>query len=144
MTYRPTMAHPYARVHGRLWIRPCFCTSAPYLICLTCMIYEIRGKWPYSCCFVGYCFLDLFKTAFRILVKSPIIFFLCFFWISMWYIHTVVWIQHRVEEIPFFILSDIFHFYMIGSLLIAFHAFAKHMLISLLVDEILPARYVNW
>ena len=29
--------------------------------CLTWTIYEMRGKWPYSCCFVGSCFYDLFQ-----------------------------------------------------------------------------------
>ena len=27
------------------------------------MVCEMRSKWPYSCCFVGCCFYDFFKTA---------------------------------------------------------------------------------
>ena len=28
----------------------------------TWMVLEMRGRWPYSCCFVGCCFQDLFKS----------------------------------------------------------------------------------
>ena len=35
------------------------------------MVCEIRGKEPYSYCFLGCCFLDLFKTAHDILVQFP-------------------------------------------------------------------------
>ena len=33
------------------------------LVRLTWMIFEIGSKWPYSYCFVGWCFQDLFKIA---------------------------------------------------------------------------------
>ena len=42
-----------------------------------------------------------------------------------------------------FILSDRSDFYMIDNLLIAAHTFARHMLTSLSVDEILLLRYVG-
>ena len=32
-------------------------------LCLVCLVHEMRGKLLYSCCFVGCCFQDLFKTA---------------------------------------------------------------------------------
>ena len=34
----------------------------------TWMVCETMGRWSYNCCFVGYCFQDLFKTAHNILV----------------------------------------------------------------------------
>ena len=40
------------------------------LVCLTWMVCEIGGKWPYRCCFVGCCFL-LLKIACNILVLFP-------------------------------------------------------------------------
>ena len=42
------------------------------------------------------------------------------------------------------ILSDLLDFHMIDNLSIAFHPFAKHMLASLSVDEMLLLRYMNW
>ena len=29
------------------------------------MVLEMGGRWPYSCCFVGCCFQDLFNTTFK-------------------------------------------------------------------------------
>ena len=42
---------------------------------LTWMVCEMEGKWPYSCCSVRYCFQDLFKTVYSILVVFPSSFF---------------------------------------------------------------------
>ena len=36
------------------------------------MVCEMRGKWPYSCCFVGCCFQNLFMTARSICVLPPL------------------------------------------------------------------------
>ena len=45
------------------------------LVCLTSMVFEMGGKWMYSCCFVGYCF----KTAqSRLVLLSFSFFFMCF------------------------------------------------------------------
>ena len=38
------------------------------LVCLTSIVFMMGGKWPYSCCFVGCCFQDLFNIARSILV----------------------------------------------------------------------------
>ena len=46
-----------------------------YLVHLTWMICEIEWKWPYSSCFVGYCFWDLFKTSRSVFVLFPSRFF---------------------------------------------------------------------
>ena len=43
-----------------------------------------------------------------------------------------------------FILSERSDFYMVDNLMIAIHVFSMRMLTSLLVDEILLPRYVNW
>ena len=45
--------------------------SQTCLVRLTWMICEVRVKWLYSYCLVGYCFQDLFKIALRILVSFP-------------------------------------------------------------------------
>ena len=38
------------------------------LVCLTWIVFVMGGRWPYSCCFVGGCLLDLFNIARSILV----------------------------------------------------------------------------
>ena len=42
-----------------------------YLARLVWMVFEMGGKCPYSCCFVGCCLQDLFNTARRILGQLP-------------------------------------------------------------------------
>ena len=36
--------------------------SPACFICLTWMVFEMGGKWQYSCCFIGCFFKSLFKT----------------------------------------------------------------------------------
>ena len=49
------------------------------LVRLTWIVCEMRGRWPYSSCFVGCCFQDFFKRERNILVYfSPNFFFKCF------------------------------------------------------------------
>ena len=87
-------------------------------VCLVWMVYEMGSKWPYSCCFLGSCFQNLFKTA-----------------------HNILMYGYSLEEISFyFIRSD---FNMINNLSIGFYTFTRCMLISLSVDEMLLPRYVN-
>ena len=45
------------------------------IICLIRVVLEMGGRWPYNCCFVGYCFQDLFRIVRGILVKLPLSFF---------------------------------------------------------------------
>ena len=42
----------------------------PRLVCLTMMVLEMRGTWPYSCCFKRCFFKDSFAIARSILVKA--------------------------------------------------------------------------
>ena len=46
------------------------------LVRLIWMVSEMRGRWPFSCCFVGCCFQDLYNMARSILVQLPSNFFL--------------------------------------------------------------------
>ena len=55
------------------------------LVCLTWMVIEFGGMWPYSRCFVGCCFQDLFKIACSIPVSFPF----CFFSMHFVSIHVV-------------------------------------------------------
>ena len=66
------------------------------LIHLTWMSFEIGGMWLYSCCFLGCCFQDLFKTARSILVQFASSFSVSILLASMWCIHTVVVAQPQI------------------------------------------------
>ena len=67
----PALAWPCEGVHRRtsfmsssLLLQQC----PACLVHLTLIVFVIGGRWPYSCCFVGCCLLDLFKIACSILV----------------------------------------------------------------------------
>ena len=45
------------------------------LVCLNWIVLELGCKWPYSYCFVGCCFQDLFNITHTILVQFMSIFF---------------------------------------------------------------------
>ena len=101
------------------------------------------GKWPYSCCFVGCCFQELFSTARRILVKFTSSFSsLHFFSVHM--VHPYISINTTAAwKKSSFILSNRSDYYIINSISIVVYVFARHILTSLSVDEIRLTRYVN-
>ena len=108
-----------------------------YLVRLIWMVLEIRGRWPYNCCFVGCCFQDLFNMTRSILVQFPS----KFFYIRLVSVH-VVHPYSRLDTTAvwrklLFISSDRFDFHMINNLSIAVHTFASRILISFSVDETL-------
>ena len=49
-----------------------FVFAPPEMSCMSCCLiwidFEMGGRWPYSCCFTGCCFQDLFNIAHSILV----------------------------------------------------------------------------
>ena len=89
------------------------------------MVLGMGGKCPYSCCFVGYCFQNLFNIAHSILLQ----FLSSFFSLRLVGIHVV----HPYSRIDMttawkklrFILSDKFDFHMIDNLSIAVYAFTR-------------------
>ena len=102
--------------------------------CSSWMVFERGGKWLYSCCFVGSCFQDWFSIAHSILVSN--LFSIHF--VSVHVVNpysnvdtTTAWQKFR------FNLSNRPDFHIIDSLSIAVHAFARHVLKSLSVDEML-------
>ena len=61
---RPAFAWPYAGVHrstslmsSSLLLQQC----PACLVRLTCIVFVMGGKWPYSWCLMGCCHQDLFK-----------------------------------------------------------------------------------
>ena len=67
---RPAFARPYVGVHRStshmslsLFLQQCPAS----LVRLTWIVFVIRGRWPYSWCLVGCCYLYLFKIARSIL-----------------------------------------------------------------------------
>ena len=146
---RPTLARPCEGVHwGRSLMQSSLllqqspaCLIRLIWVVLEMGVLEMGGRWPYSCCFVGYCYQDLFNIALSILVKFSF-FSMCL--VSVLVVHpyystdtTNAW------KILRFILSDRSDCYMIDSLSIAVHANARCILTSLSVDETLLPRYVN-
>ena len=68
---RPAFAWPYAGVHkntslmsSSLLLQQC----PACLVRLTCIVFVMGGKWPYSWCLVRCCRQDLFNIALNILV----------------------------------------------------------------------------
>ena len=68
---RPAFAWPYAGVHRSTSLMSSFLLFQQCLACLvrlTCIVFVMGGKWPYSWCLVGCCRQDLFNIALNILV----------------------------------------------------------------------------
>ena len=71
-------ARPYVGVHrttslmsSSLLLQQC----PACLVRLTCIVFVMGGKWPYSWCLLGCCRQDLFNITLNILVKLPSRFF---------------------------------------------------------------------
>ena len=80
---------------------------------LTCMVFEMGGKWPYSCFFMRCWQQDLFRIAYSIFSSSYLAFSRSVLLASMWCIHTVVLTQTQLGRNPFFILPDRSDFHII-------------------------------
>ena len=68
---RPAFAKPYVGVHRSTSLMSSsllFQQCPACLVCLTWIVFMIRGRWPYSWWLVGCCRQDLFKIACSILV----------------------------------------------------------------------------
>ena len=75
---RPAFAWPYAGVHWStsLMSSSLLLQQCPVcLVHLTCTVFVMGGKWPYSWCLVGCYRQDLFNIALNILVQLPSSFF---------------------------------------------------------------------
>ena len=130
---RPAFAWPYAGVHrstslmsSSLLLQQCPAS----LVRLTCIVFVMGGRWPYSQCLVGCCRQDLFNIALNILVKFPSSFFFSRL-VSVQVVHpcssidtTAAWKKLH------FILSVRSDFHMIESLSIAVHAFVSRVSMS--------------
>ena len=140
---RPAFARPYVGVH---WSTSLMSSSLllnqlpACLVRLTCIVFVIGGRWPYSWWFWRYCRQDLFNIALNILVWLPSSFFSSRL-VSVHVVHpyssidtTAAWKKLR------FILSVRSDFHMIVSLSIAVHAFVSRVLMSFSVDDTLLPR----
>ena len=75
---RPAFVWPYAGVHrstslmsSSLLLQQC----PACLVRLTCIVFVMGGRWPYSWCLVGCCCQDVFSITRNILVQLPSSFF---------------------------------------------------------------------
>ena len=106
------------------------------LVRLIWMISKMGGRWPYSCCFVGCCYQDLFNVACSILVHLPSSFFSIRL-VSVQVVHPYSSMDTTVAWKNIMDRSD---FRMINSLSIAAHAFFRRVLMPFSVDETLLPR----
>ena len=86
------------------------CTPLIHSHHLTWIDSEMGGKWLYSCCFVGWCFQDLFKRACSIRVLFPANIFLNASLECKWCSLTVelIWLQLGIIPILFHQIDKIF------------------------------------
>ena len=59
----PTLVCPCVGVHRRTSLVSSSFLPQQFPACLIWMVCKMRGKWPYSCCFVRCCFQDIFNAA---------------------------------------------------------------------------------
>ena len=84
---RPAFAWPYAGVHrstslmsSSLLLQQC----PACLVRLTCIVFVMGGRWPYSWCLVGCCHKDLFNIARNILKSTQL-----FLWKDLYHYYYV-------------------------------------------------------
>ena len=94
-----------------LWVYLFFSNSVLHVLFnLLGWFFEMGGKWPYSCCFMGLCFQYLFKII-AFLCSSHLVFSLCFV------VHPYSSIDTTTAwKKSCFILSDRSDFHMIDNL----------------------------
>ena len=133
----------FSRAH-HLQVCPYFSSKCPAcLVCLIWMVLEMEKRWPYSSCFVGCCFQDLFITTRSIFVQLlSSLFFIRFVSIHMVDSYSNMDTTAAWKKLPFYLLgwSDL---HIIDRLSIAVYAFASHVVMTFSVDEMLPLSYVN-
>ena len=98
--YKFLLVSQYLCVHVRMSLISLsllFQQFPAYIIWMVCMMW---CKWPHSCCFVGCCFQDLFKTAHCILFWFHVAFSVGISLKSKWCNHTVVLTQLQLGRIP--------------------------------------------
>ena len=107
------------------------------LVHLIWIILEMGGRWPYSCSFVGCCFQDLFNMAYSILVQLPSSLFFMLF-VRVYVLHPYCSMNTTTDSKKLrFISSDRSDFHMTYSQSIADDIFARRVLMSFFVDEML-------
>ena len=143
---RPAFARPCVRVQKSTSLMSSFlllqqCPAC--LVCLTWIVFEIGGRWPYSWCLMGCCRQDLFKIARSILVVLPSSFFSSrFVWVHVVHPYSSIDVTAAWKKLRF-ILSVMSDFHIIDSLLIAVHAFINLVSMSFSVDATLLKEINN-
>ena len=129
----PAFARPCEGVHKNtslmsslLLLQQC----PTYLVLLILIVFVMVGRWPYSCCFVGFCLQDLFNFSHSILVYMPSSFFsVCLVSVHVVNPYSSIDTSTTWKKLHF-ILSVRSDFHMTHSLSIAAHAFASRVLMS--------------
>ena len=114
------------------------------VLCMSCSSY-LDGFWDWR-----YVAIQLGIIPFRICSKQLVTFWCdshpafspCLSLTFRWCIHAVVMTLLQLGRKPILLKRSDFH--MIDNLSLTVYMFARHILTSLLVNEILLLRYVNW
>ena len=70
--------------------------SPACLVRLTLIVFVLDGKWPYSCCFVGYCLQDLFSITRSIPCRSGGV---AKYGISCWYLRRWISVYNAKQHL---------------------------------------------
>ena len=111
---------------------------SPCLIRLLWMVFEMGGRWLFSCCFV-----EFVQYISKHSCVVPVYLFLYRF-SSVRVVHLYSRMDTTAAWKMRFKLSDRFYFHMTDNLSIATHTFACCILTSFSVDETLLPRYANF
>ena len=94
----PAFARPYVGFHWgtSLMSSSLLLLQCPaYLVCLTCIVFVMGGKWSYSWCFVGCCRQDLFNITRNILVYIYIYIYI--------YIYVYIFLLYKKKTFTFLV-----------------------------------------
>ena len=108
---RSSLAHQCVEVHRRTSVIssslfPQQCPSC--LVHLIWMVFEMGGRWPYNCCFVGCCFQDLFCIPRRFLAQLLSGFFIRLVSVQVGLFQTIYIYIYIIPISGFFFTSFIF------------------------------------
>ena len=84
-------------------------------VCLTWIVCEREGKWPYSHCFVGCCFQDLFKQQAASLSSPHLAFSPIRTYFHMFLLPTHIHIFLQSTHLHIFLLQIHFHIFLLHT-----------------------------
>ena len=134
------------RIHTRtsLISSSLFLQQYPCLVRLTWMIFEKGGNSRTAAILWGVSSWIYLKQHVEFLCNFHLVFSLCVLLASVWCIHTIVLTLLPLARNPVWFYRIDQTFIWCNNLSIPVHAFSRHIVTWLSVDEIFLPRYANW